>query len=74
MVEKQGHGGVSLQLAAISLLVKAMALEHPNREAVLTTYDQLCAQLMSSVTYLKGTDESQKHIRTVFDDLRKVLE
>lgn len=67
-------GALALQLAAISLMVKALAIEHPNREAVLSTYDQLCAQLMSSATYLKGNDDSRQVLRMVLDNLREVLE
>jgi len=67
-------GTIARQLTAISLMVKALTIEHPNRDAVLRTYDQLCSHLMSSATYLDSNEEARQLLRTVLDSLRESLE
>ncbi|MBI5921169.1 MAG: hypothetical protein HY847_05920 [Betaproteobacteria bacterium] len=67
-------GTLARQMTAISLMVKALAIEHPQRDAVLRTYDQLCAHLMATPTYLDSNDEARQLLRMVLDELRDSLE
>ena len=65
---------LTLQIAAIGLLVKALAYEHPNRSDALRTYDQLCGQFLSSATFLTADEQSRQMFRNLLSELKEPLE